>query len=97
VIRVVYRWRIAREHQGAFGTWWHEGTLRIRASQPGSMGSTLCRDSEDTDVLVGIARWADREHLEAFWAQAGGVRFPGAALESTQILEEVDHLTDERH
>jgi heme-degrading monooxygenase HmoA len=96
VIRVIYRWRVGRERHAAFVTWWHDGTLDIRASQPGSLGSTLCRSPDDPELLIGVARWADRRSLEAFWARAGGAQFPGATLESAQILEEVDHLTEER-
>jgi hypothetical protein len=96
VIRVVYRWRVEPERQAAFIPWWHEGTLRIRASQSGAMGSTLCRSGDDRDVLVGIARWKSRRHVEAFWEEAGTVVFEGAVLESIELLDELDHLTIEQ-
>jgi len=34
-----------------------------------------------------------REHLEAFWSQAGTVEFSGATMESIEVLDELDHLT----
>jgi heme-degrading monooxygenase HmoA len=93
VIRVVYRWHVEAATESAFVAWWHEGTLGIRASQPGAMGSTLCRSIKDPGQLVGIARWESRAHLEAFWGGAGAVEFPGATLEDVEIFDELDHLT----
>lgn len=94
--RVIYRWRVEPELQAEFASWWHEGTLRIRASQPGALGSTLCRSTEEPDCFIGIARWASRDHLEAFWKQAGTVEFRGATMESVEVLDELDHLTVEQ-
>lgn len=96
MIRVIYRWRVETERQADFAAWWHEGTLQIRASQPGAMGSTLCRSAEDPYCLVGLARWESRGHLEAFWRQAGTVEFEGATMEFTEIFDELDHLTAEQ-
>lgn len=95
VIRVIYRWRVEPERQAEFAIWWHEGTLRIRASEPGAMGSTLCRSTEDPDCFVGIARWVSRDHVEAFWERTGigALEFRGTTTESIEILEELDHLT----
>lgn len=93
MIRVIYRWRIDPEVTPDFVTWWHEGTLRIRSTQPGARGSTLLRSPDDEDCLVGIARWEDKEKLTAFWERMSPLEFPGAVLESLEILEEVDHLT----
>lgn len=74
-------------------TWWHEGTLRIRSSRPGALGSTLLAPTGDDSRLVAIARWRSVDDLEAFWANPGGSQFQGAELESTEIYEEVDDLT----
>jgi heme-degrading monooxygenase HmoA len=93
VIRVLYRWRVEEGRRESFTSWWHEGTLRIRSSQPGSFGSTLCRAGDDPAVFVGIARWAGRDALEAFWKQAAGDPFEGAVLETVEVLEELDDLT----
>jgi len=46
--------------------------------------------------MIGIARWESKDHLEGFWRQAGTVQFPGATMESIEILEELDHLTVEQ-
>jgi len=46
--------------------------------------------------MIGIARWESRDHLEAFWRQAGTVEFPGATMVSIEILDELDHLTVEQ-
>jgi len=45
--------------------------------------------------MIGIARWESRDHLEGFWKQAGTVEFPGATMESIEILDELDDLTVE--
>jgi hypothetical protein len=92
VIRVIYRWTIRADRQADFAIWWHEGTVRIRATQPGALGSTLLR-SPDLDGLIGIARWQSREELTAFWERMRPLEFPGAELRSLEILEELDHLT----
>lgn len=93
MVRVLYRWRVAPARHQQFVTWWHDGTVRIRESQPGVLGSTLCRPSDDADVFVGIARWESRAAVEAFWARATGDGFDGAVLESIQVLDELDDLT----
>lgn len=93
MIRVIYRWRVDTERRTDFATWWHEGTLRIRSSRPGALGSTLLEPTTDDAHLVAIARWRSREDLEAFWADPGGSGFSGAELESVEIYEEVDDLT----
>ncbi len=59
------------------------------------MGSTLCRPSQPDDHMVAIARWRSRHDLEHFWQRPGGPAFPGAELEGVELLEEVDHLTEE--
>jgi heme-degrading monooxygenase HmoA len=92
VIRVIYRWRIDADRAADFATWWHEGTLRIRSTQPGAMGSTLLRSTED-DCLVGIARWETKEQLTSFWERMSSLEFPGAVMLSLEVLEEIDHLT----
>jgi antibiotic biosynthesis monooxygenase (ABM) superfamily enzyme len=99
VIRVIYRWRVDADRRADFVSWWHEGTLRIRSSRPGAMGSTLLRPDADDTHLVAVARWKTVKDLEAFWEDPGGSDFPGAHLESVEILEELDDLTiggDER-
>ncbi len=93
MIRVIYRWRIEADRTADFAGWWHDGTLRIRATQPGAMGSTLLRPTDDEDCLIGIARWQTREQLSSFWERMSPLEFPGAILLSLEVLEEVDHLT----
>jgi hypothetical protein len=93
MIRVIYRWRIDSPRKADFATWWHEGTLRIRSTQPGAMGSTLLRATGDDGCLIGIARWRSTAQLTAFWERMSPLEFPGAVMESMEILEEVDHLT----
>lgn len=93
MIRVIYRWRVNADRRAAFASWWHEGTLRIRSSRPGAMGSTLLRPEADDTHFVAVARWNARKDLEAFWQDPGGSDFPGADLESVEILDELDDLT----
>jgi len=95
MIRVIYRWQIESHRQDDFATWWHDATLRIRSSQPGSKGSTLLRSPDDEDCLIGIARWESTEQLTAFWERMSPLEFPGATMRSLEILEEFDHLTVE--
>ena len=92
-IRVIYRWRLGPEHRGAFKDWWHEGTLRIRASYDGALGSTLMFPIDDESQIVAIARWRCRADLERFWASPGGTPFDHAVMESAEIFDEVDDLT----
>jgi antibiotic biosynthesis monooxygenase (ABM) superfamily enzyme len=93
VIRVIYRWSITPDRQADFAGWWHETTLRIRATQPGALGSTLLRSTDDQAGLIGIARWQSLEELTAFWERMSPLEFPGAELNSLEILDELDHLT----
>ena len=93
MIRVIYRWQIAGDRQDDFATWWHDGTLRIRSTQPGAKGSTLLRSPDDGECLIGIARWESAEQLTAFWERMSPLEFPGATMLSLEVLEEVDHLT----
>ena len=93
MVRVLYRWRVAPGRHEQFVSWWHHGTVRIRERQPGALGSTLCRTSDDAESFVGIARWESRTAVEAFWAQATGDGFDGAVLESIEVLDELDDLT----
>jgi len=93
VIRVVYRWRIEPGAREEFTSWWHDGTVRIRSTFPGAMGSTLLAPADDPDHMVAIARWRSRHDLEAFWADPGGTPFAGAVMEGADIFDEVDDLT----
>lgn len=95
LIRVIYRWRLGPEHREAFKAWWHEGTVRIRATHEGALGSTLMVPLDGDSYMVAVARWQSRDALERFWANPGGVPFDGAVLESAEILDEVDDLTIE--
>ena len=96
MIRVIYRWRVDSVRRDDFASWWHEGTLRIRSTRPGALGSTLLAPTNDDAHFVAVARWHSNEDLEAFWADPGGQEFDGAELVSTEIFEEVDDLTLQR-
>jgi heme-degrading monooxygenase HmoA len=93
MIRVIYRWSVDTDRRADFVSWWHDGTVRIRSSRPGAMGSTLLRPVTDDTHLMAVARWKSREDLEAFWENPGGSDFQGAVLESVEILDELDDLT----
>jgi hypothetical protein len=73
--------------------WWHDGTMSIRSSHDGAMGSTLLRSAEATMEFVGVARWKSQEHLARFRRTADTLRFPGATLETIEVLDEIDDLT----
>ncbi len=92
-VRVLYRWRVAKEKWDEFASWWHAGTLNIRASYPGALGSTLCRPAGDDDHLVAIARWKSENDLVQFWGHnRGDSPFPEAVLESAEVFAEIDNL-----
>ena len=93
MIRAIYRWRVDSDRRADFVTWWHDGTVRIRASRPGALGSTLLEPMDDDSHLVAVARWRSRPDLEAFWADPGGTPFDGAELVSAEVFTEVDDLT----
>ena len=93
MIRVIYRWSIDAATGADFAAWWHLATIRIRSTEPGAMGSTLLRSPDDDACVIGIARWRDKGHVTAFWERSTPLEFPGAVLQSLEILEEVDHLT----
>jgi heme-degrading monooxygenase HmoA len=93
MVRVIYRWRVEPDRRDGFVQWWHEGTLRIRSSRRGAMGSTLLEPKDDDAHVVAVARWASQEDVEAFWADAAGPGFPGSSLESVELFQELDHLT----
>ena len=93
MIRVIYRWKVQSGTESDFISWWHEGTMSIRRSHEGAMGSTLLRSREAPTAFVAVARWKSHEHLARFRRTAGALRFPGATLETIEILEEIDDLT----
>jgi hypothetical protein len=95
MIRAIHRWQVDPEPEGAFVSRWHQGTVRIRSSQTGAMGSTLLRTDSDQNQWVAIARCESVEALTTFWNDPGGPQLEGAALVSVEVLEEVDHLTFE--
>jgi heme-degrading monooxygenase HmoA len=61
MIRVIYRWRVEHGDRDAFMRWWHDGTLRIRATHPGARGSTLLAPTPDPTQVVAVARWESEE------------------------------------
>jgi heme-degrading monooxygenase HmoA len=95
MIRVIYRWRVEDNHHEEFVKWWHEGTLRILSNYTGAMGSTLCNWTPPGDEVVAVARWKSLEDLRRFWQDPGGSEFPWAMKETVEVLEELDHLTNE--
>ncbi len=93
MIRVIYRWRVDLDRRSDFAAWWHEGTLRIRGSHPGALGSTLLAPVDDDDHVVAIAQWSSMEDLEAFWADPGSSALDDAHLALVEVFDEVDDLT----
>ena len=93
MVRVIYTWSVPRGRRSDFGSWWHEGTLRIRSRYAGALGSTLLEPVDDPDHLVAVARWRSRADLETFWSDGGGVPFDGAQLTTVAVFEELDDLT----
>jgi heme-degrading monooxygenase HmoA len=93
VIRVIYRWSVDADRRGAFIDWWREGTLQIRSTREGALGSTLLGSTTDDACFAAVARWRSMEDLEAFWNE-GRPEFPGSRLDSVEIFEELDDLTE---
>jgi heme-degrading monooxygenase HmoA len=93
MIRVLYHWRVSPEAAAGFPGWWHDGTVHIRSSNRGALGSTLLRSHDDPSLFVGVARWESVETLESFRQAMGTIQFDGAELESIQVFQELDDLT----
>lgn len=93
MIRVIYRWQVRGDLHDEFRAWWHDGTVQIRNSHSGALGSTLLHSHDVPGQLVGVARWASLDALMAFREMVGSLRFPGAELVSMEILDELDDLT----
>jgi heme-degrading monooxygenase HmoA len=96
VIRVLYRWAVDPATEDQFIEAWREATERIRAHEPGALGSTLLRPADSPNTLVGFARWHRREDVEAFWNSGNATPLPDATLESIEIMEEIEHMTLDR-
>ena len=93
MIRVIYRWSVEPGAAAAFEKWWHDGTIRIRSTYAGALGSVLLRPHSDRGAFVAIASWRSEDDLLNFWRAAGGAMFDGAQLLSAEILDELDDLT----
>jgi heme-degrading monooxygenase HmoA len=93
VIRVSYRWTVDAATEDQFIDAWREATERIRAHEPGALGSTLLRPANAPNTFVGFARWQQRENVEAFWASGNATPLPGATLESIEIMDEIEDMT----
>lgn len=57
MIRVVYRWTVARSQAEGFVAAWWEATRHIQQAFPSAHGSVLLKSTLEPDVYLAVARW----------------------------------------
>ena len=89
---MLYRWRVAPEHEAAFVARWREATVALRDAH-GALGSCLSRD-ENGD-FVAFARWPSEAARDAAAAaRAAAPPWDGIVhFEATKLWVEEDLLT----
>lgn len=98
MIRVLYRFKVAINHEDAFVESWSRATEEFREEVPGAFGSQLFRSRENSGEFVSLARWSSWEEWEAFRrgvspARDAVTRMASVSeLVSTETLEEVKDL-----
>lgn len=96
MIRVLYKWTVEPHAQAGFREWWQAGTLRIRAENPGALGSTILESREDPNLFVGVARWTSVEALILFREKVGSLHFDGAELVTMEPFDRTRRSHDPR-
>ncbi|HKW87375.1 MAG TPA: antibiotic biosynthesis monooxygenase family protein [Candidatus Acidoferrales bacterium] len=66
MIRVLYRFKVAIDHEDAFVESWSKATEEFREEVPGAFGSQLFRSRKNSGEFVTLARWSSWEDWEAF-------------------------------
>ncbi|MEO1079118.1 MAG: antibiotic biosynthesis monooxygenase [Pseudomonadota bacterium] len=97
MIRIIYRWQVARDDFAAFQESWEATTNAIHRDVPGALGSFMLREPELPENVLTVARWASIEHWKAFWDDADPeamkrMRELGTRI-AVDVYDEVDDFT----
>ena len=97
MIRVIYRWAVAKENLEAFQDAWRAATNRIHQDQPGARGSLLLRSCENESTVLTIATWESLDCWQRFFEdsnpeQMTEMRRLGERL-SVEAFDEIEDQT----
>lgn len=97
MIRVVYRWKVAPEHQAEFEATWQKTTRAIHENVEGALGSICLRAIDSPGEMITIATWQTEHQWRSFIREAKQQSMSGlhalATLVSTTPYFEVGDET----
>ena len=93
MIRVIYRWQVAKDNLAQFQQEWSVATNKIHDTVPGALGSFMLQGADDE--ILTIAKWESLESWQAFWGMANPVEMENMQQLGTRLsVTAYDELAD---